>query len=342
MNRIVLTVLTMLFVSLWSSGWAASHYAITSSSALSVLSARYAVVVLLLLVIVTLLRQWQRIPRRELMFHLLIGALCHALYLLGSVGAFELGVSAAVIAFINALQPSATASISGAVTGEYIKTRHLKGLVLGIVAVVLIVSNSYYQSGVSPIALTLPFIAMLALSLGIVLNRRQEVKAKSSNHPPRPLTLLLLIHTFGASLIIVPMAALRGELHWQFTVTQWTAIAWLAIAVSLASYALLIFLLRHMSAVRVSSLTYLVPPATILQSYFLFGQTISQTDIVALCIASIAVYQILSNPTPASIVQRTTSNTARLARYRLQWVSARALNPDIRPSNANQLQHTVR
>lgn len=320
MHGIRLSILSILFVLLWSSGWTASHYAVTNSSALSILSARYVIVVAVLLVVVTLLRQWQQLPRRELVLHLTIGALCHALYLLGCISAFELGVSAAVVAFVNALQPMATASITSLITGDFIEARHYKGLLLGIMSVALIVSDSFFHSGVSSFALALPFIAMIALAAGMILNRRQEVRARSFDQRSRPVMLLLLVHTVGATLVIVPLAAVQGELNWQFTNNELKAIVWLALVVSLGAYALLLFLLKHLSAVRVSSLTYLVPPATMLQSYVFFGEALSLTDAIAICVASVAVYMILSRSPASKIEPDTPISSAQLARLRLNRV----------------------
>ncbi|MFK7859389.1 MAG: DMT family transporter [Granulosicoccus sp.] len=329
MQRIGLTLLGLLFVLLWSSGWTASHYAITSSSALSILSARYVIVVCLLFFIVTLMRQWQPMPRHEIMFHLLIGVLCHALYLLGCLSAFEYGVSATAVAFVNALQPMATASIAGVLTGELTPTRHYKGLLLGMLSVALIFSDSYNQSSLPSFALALPFIAMLALSLGLVLNRRQEIRARASNKQSRPLMLLLLLHTTGASIVIVPLTAINGELHWEFSGTQWGAITWLSTAVSLGSYTVLLFLLRHMSSVQISSLTYLVPPATMLQSYVMFGEKLSATATLALCIASVAVYCMLPTSSATSRCKPSTMQSAGLARLRLARISQPLARIDI-------------
>ncbi|MFK7996243.1 MAG: DMT family transporter [Granulosicoccus sp.] len=323
MHRIGLTLLGLLFVILWSSGWTASHYAITSTSAFSILCARYALVVLVLLVVVTLFRQWQRLPVTEITFHLLIGALCHGLYLLGCLSAFELGVSASVVAFVNALQPMTTASLTGSVTGEQVKPRHWKGLILGMLSVVLIISNSYQQSGVPSYALALPFISMLAFSTGLVLNRRQEMKRHASKRRARPLMLLLLIHTCGALLIIAPLAAARGELEWTFTSAEWTAIVWLALVVSLGSYALVLFLSRYISAVRVSSLTYLVPPATMLQCYFLFGETLTVTHAAALFLAGVSVYLILSKSNESPDTDAIDSNAICKRCIRMYCVNGR-------------------
>ncbi len=316
MQRIGLIALSILFVMLWSSGWIASYYAVTTSSTLSILTIRYLVMLAALLVIVTIMRQWRRVHFSDVISHLVIGALCHAIYLLGSVSAFEMGVSAAAVAFISSLQPLVTALLAGSITGECIQARHYKGVFLGVLSTVFIVSESY-GAGVAALALTLPFIAMVAITAGTVLNRRQELIRQNSNRRPLPIALIMLIHSIGALTVLLPLSAVRGEIQFQFSSDEWGAILWLALVVSLGSYALLLILLRHLSAIRVSSLTYLVPPVTMLQGYWLLGDTFSTNDCIAFSLALISVYIVTTNSRDAKITQYAYTTSAHIARRRL-------------------------
>jgi len=243
-----------------------------------------------------------------------------ALYLIGIMSAFELGVSAALVAFINTLQPIATGVFAGILIGERTTARHGCGLLLGALSVALIVSDSYTQTDVCWFALTLPFFAMLALCAGLLLNRRLELQSNAFGKKPEPVMLLLLVHALGALIMILPLAAINGELHWQFTHTQWNAIVWPALVVSLGSYALLLFLLRHISAIRVTSLTYLVSPSTMLQSYLFFGETFSLMNTVVLCVTGVAVYMILTDPPANTAPVLATLGSARAARNRLEQI----------------------
>lgn len=319
MQRLGLIALSAAFVTLWSSGWTASHFAVSNSSALSVLAMRYIVMFVALLLIVTIMHHWQRVQLKDVICHLIIGALCHAIYLLGSISAFELGVSAAVVAFISSLQPLVTALLAGSVTGECIQARHCKGVFLGLLSTVLIVSESY-NSGVTAFALALPLIAMIAISTGTVLNRRQELIRQHLDSRPLPIPLIMLMHSIGALIVLVPLAATQGQLQWQFSTSEWSAILWLALVVSLCAYALLLILLRHLSAIRVSSFTYLVPPMTMLQSYLVFGNTFSISDCAAFGLAVAAVYIIMTNSKKSETYKRVNSNSAFVAHRRLMTI----------------------
>ena len=295
MRRIWLAGLCIVFIMLWSSGWTASHFAVSSSSALSILTVRYIIVLLVLLVLISMLNQWRHIPYRTIVAHLMIGALSHGLYLLGTISAFELGVSAAAVAFINSLQPVVTACCAGSLTGELTKPRQCKGLILGLLSAVLIVFRSY-QSGVSVVALALPLIAMLALAMGTILNRRQAMKSNAAGEPSAPVLLLLTIHTTGALVVIMPPALFGGHLTWQFSTSEWKAIVWLALVVSLLAYAFMQLLVSQLTALQLASLAYLAPPVTMLQGYFLFDNAMSTTDVIAMCIAAGAVYFMATTP----------------------------------------------
>ncbi len=328
MHRFVLIILSSAFVILWSSGWTASHFAVAGSSALSILTMRYVVMLVALLLLVTFMRCWRRVKLHDVMCHLTIGALCHAVYLLGSVSAFELGASAAVVAFISSLQPLVTALFAGPLTGECMQPRHCKGILLGVLSTVLMVSASY-SSGVTAFALALPAIAMLSIAAGTVLNRRQELIRQHLNKRPLPIPLIMLIHSLGALLVLLPLSAAQGQIHWQFSRSEWGAIVWLAIAVSLCSYALLLLLLRHLSAIKVSSFTYLVPPVTMLQSYLIFGNTFSITDGFAFGLAITAVYVVMTDSKKKLAFNSIYEKSAFLANRRLTILRKSSATLDI-------------
>ena len=288
----ILAALSTLFIMLWSSGWIISRFAVEGLSAMTLLSARYVVVLLILLLLVTVLGHWRRMSRATLVCHLFIGVLSHAAYLLAGVGSFELGVSASLVAFVTALQPMMTAVMSGPITHEKTTRRQWQGLLLGFSAVILLVSDGY-QNGLTVYALFLPFVAVLSLSLGSLLHKRLELQSQCRQSERLPITLILLIHSVGALTILLPISASHDLLHVDFNSDQWLVILWLAVVVSLGAYGLMLLLLRHMPSMKVASLGYLVPPATMLQAYLVFGQSISLLDAAGLCVAAIGVYLVM-------------------------------------------------
>ena len=71
------------------------------------------------------------------------------------------------------------------------------------------------------------------------------------------------------------------------------SIIWLALIVSLGAYCLLFYMLRLMSAVRVSSLEFLAPPMTMLLAYFIFAERLSNLDLAGLALATVAVWLVV-------------------------------------------------
>jgi len=284
--------LSTLFIALWSSGWVVSRFAIDDVSAVALITTRYLLLFLVLLVVVTVAGHWRRLPRTDIICHFGVGILSHAIYLSFCVSAFELGVSAGLVAFVTTLQPMITAFLSAPITREKISPRQWQGLFIGFLAILLLVSESY-RHGVSAIALALPFISALALSIGALINRRVELQSRQFKSRPTPVTLILLIHSVGALCVLVPLSASTDQLRFEYNADQWMVLLWLAIVVSLGAYAVMLTLLRHLSAMRVSSLSYLVPPATMIQAYFVFGDAITATDLMGLLVAAIGIYFVM-------------------------------------------------
>lgn len=304
MRAASLAGLSTLFVALWSSGWVVSQFATNDVSVISLLTTRYLLLFLAVMAVVTIAGHWRQLSQSDVICHFSVGVLSHAIYLLTAVGAFEMGVSAGLVAFVTALQPMITACLSAPITKERISGRQWQGLLIGFLAVLLLVSESY-RHGVSALALALPFISVVALSIGALLNRRIELQSLQLRKEPTPVTLILLIHSVGALCILIPLGASTGQLQFEYNQQQWLVLLWLAIVVSLGAYAILLTLLRHLSAMQVSSLSYLVPPATIMQTYLVFNDAITLTDITGLIVAAVGVYFVMIPKSDGSItIQR--------------------------------------
>ncbi|MGQ7843329.1 DMT family transporter [Granulosicoccus sp. 3-233] len=301
--------MSILFVLMWSSGWVAARLAVTDMDVVTLLVARYLIVVLVLFLLVSLLRQWRRVSLSELLQQMLVGSLVHGIYLMAALSAFEEGVSAGLVAFIMTLHPMLTATLSSRVNGEEVSARQWQGLLIGTLAIVLSVSDSY-RHGASGAALALPFLAVLALTVGSLLNRHLELNHKARAEPPLPVMLVLLMQGIGALLVLLPLRGSSTPLQFaSFDADEWVLLLWLALIASLGAYALLQILLRHLSTTRVASLGYLVPPATMLQSYLIFGESLSLADAGGLALAAIGVHCVMSpgRARPSVASERTVS-----------------------------------
>ena len=314
MHGAVLASLSLSFVLLWSSGWVVSGFAIDDVGVYSLLTFRYLIALAILALYISLTGGWKKIKRVNIRLQLMIGVLAHAMYLLAGLGAFELGVSVVLVAFVTAMHPMLTAAMSGYITAEKISARQWAGLGLGICAVLLLISEGY-KDGVSGYALLLPLISVIALSIGTLLSRRVELSNKVRRRKRAPLSVLLFLHCAGALCLFIPAHALFGPDTIQIDTGQWLIILWLAIGVTLGAYALMLILLRYISAMQVSSLGYLVPPVTMIQSYFLFGETVTLLDLTALIIAAVSVYLVMSHSSDESADKRSNTGIGKNRRF---------------------------
>lgn len=284
----------LVFVLLWSSGWIGSKYGQEYAGPFTLLVYRYVLVVALLIVFVTFKNGWRLISRSQLILHASVGILCHAVFLGTGNHALLLGVSAGLVAFITALQPMITATLSFRISGERTLYQQWLGLALGLTAVLLVVYDKIAMGGAA-IAYVLPFVAILALSLASLIDRRINLNAKRCQVEPAPLSLVIFIHCISTLLVLLPFAATVEGFEAQWGPELIFSIVWLAIVVSLGAYGMMFYLLRQLSATKVASLGYLSPPATMIIAYFMFGERLSVVDFGGLFLAAIAVWFVISN-----------------------------------------------
>ena len=67
------------------------------------------------------------------------------------------------------------------------------------------------------------------------------------------------------------------------------AMAWLVVALSFGAVTLLYVLIRRGAASKVASLFYLVPPVVAVETYFLFGETLTVLALVGMAAAMLGV-----------------------------------------------------
>lgn len=306
-----------IFVLLWSSGWIGTKSGLGYAGTFTLLSYRYVVVVILLLAIVTFTKAWRAISRTQLISHLVVGVLSHAVSLGTGSTAMQLGVSAGSVAFIAALQPMITATLSSGGSGESTSHKQWFGLALGFLAIMVVIWDKLSTGG-SLIAYLLPFIGILAISLASVIDRRLNLKNQANQVAATPLSLVCLIHCSSALLVILPIAAVvEGfKTHWSGELIF--SILWLAILVSLGAYSLMFFMLRNISATKVASLEYIAPPTTMVIAYFMFGESLTVIDFAGMVLAGVAVWLVMSSPAALRKVQEGRADlTSKAAPQRL-------------------------
>lgn len=278
-----LALVPWVFVGIWSTGFIGAKYAVPYMEPYSVLLAR---MLLTLLVFSVLL--WWRKPQwctpRQAGHQMVVGFLVHACYLGGVFVAIDWLLPAGITSLIMGLQPLLTALLGWLWLSERLHTRQWLGLMLGLVGVVLVVSQNI-PSGSDAAgwdAWSAALIALVAISVGTLYQKRFGTGVD------------LMVGAFYQYLATAIVMAL---LAWQFDsgVIEWGwpligALAWMVLALSVVAILLLLVMIREGDAGKVASYFYLVPPLTALEAWLLFDETLSMTAMLGVLVAVCGVY----------------------------------------------------
>lgn len=261
-----------IFVLLWSTGFIGSKLGAPYIDPFAFLTIRFALVVPPLLVLALMLGAAWPQRAREWGHCFLAGALIHGVYLGGIFYAIDNGMPAGIAALVLGLQPLLTALLAGPVLGETVARRHWAGLAVGALGLMLVVGPriGVDASGLTVANALICLVAVAGIAFGTVYQKRF---AGGIDLVPGT-----LVQYFGALAVVVPLSLAES---WRIT---WSgelvfALAWLVLVLSIGAILLLMVLIKRGSAARVASLFYLVPVATAIESYFLFGETLGPVQI---------------------------------------------------------------
>lgn len=278
----ILNVAPALFVALWSSGFVAAKFAAPVAGPFSLLALRFLLVVPILVVAAKLLgRRWPG-PRAAL--HAMVaGALIHGVYLGGIFYAVKHGLPAGFAGLVVGLQPAITAFFARLVLGERVTPAHVIGLLVGIAGVALVLSPKLTGAGtLAPAVVAVALGAVVAISFGTVYAKRWTAETD--------LVTGTALQFVGASVVGFPMAIAEG-FSYVPSLQLALVVAWLVLMLSIGAVMLLLVMMRHGAASRVSALFYLVPPTTLGFAFVLFGETLATVQLLgtALVVAAVLV-----------------------------------------------------
>ena len=279
--RFWLQAMPGLFVLLWSTGFVGAKFGLPYAEPLTFLLLRLVLVVALMLPLALAMRAAWPGSLIQLGHVAVAGVLMQGGYLGGVFCSIHLGMSAGVIALIVGIQPILTAFASAPLFGERLHARQWSGLVLGFGGVLLVVLGRSTLSGITPATLALSLLALLSITVGTLYQKRYcgavDLRAGS------------VIQFSAAGLVLLPLALAFETMQVRWTGEFVFALTWLVLVLSIGAIPLLYILIRKGAATRVASLFYLVPPATALMAYVMFGETLSLTALAGMALAAIGV-----------------------------------------------------
>jgi drug/metabolite transporter (DMT)-like permease len=95
----------------------------------------------------------------------------------------------------------------------------------------------------------------------------------------------------GCVLGVIAIASKETNITWNLRFAM--AFIWLLFVLSVGAILLLLWLLNTGSAAKVSSLFYLVPPATALEAFLLFGEKVNTQGFLGIGITALGVWLVM-------------------------------------------------
>ena len=292
----------MVFLILWSAGFAVAKLAVAHAAPLTVLALRYALVLVLLLPVALVMRP--RFPAARGMADVaVVGFLIQVMYFGLCYLAFKSGVSAGGVAIVVCLQPILVALIAPRLVGERVSALGWLGLGLGLAGAALAILGRSAVQAENLFGLACTVLALIGITAGTLYEKRFG----AAHHP---VAANLIQYAVGAA-FCVPAALLTEN-----TAIDWTpgfvwSMAYLVLGNSLLAMSLLLAMIRAGAVSRVSSLFYLVPALSALFAWPLLGETVPPLTWAGMALAAVGVALVSRRPAAPAAPAAPPEPTAR-------------------------------
>ena len=280
-----LRIAPALFLLLWSSGFVFLKLGLQYADPLTFLALRYACVVALLIGPCLWLRP--ALPRGVAPWlHLaMIGLLIQAGYFAFTYLSLKAGMSAGALALVTSQQPILVGLLAPLIAGERVDGTRWAGLALGVTGAALVIVAKSSVEVSSTAALGFGVLALLAMTAGTLYEKRFGAPV----HPVLANTV-----QYGVALLVTaPLAVALEPMHVQWTPGLFGSLAYLVLCISLVAISLLLAMVRHSEASRVSALFFLVPPATAVIAWLVLGESIPLMAWPGMAIAAAGLYLVM-------------------------------------------------
>ena len=277
----------IVFLILWSAGFAVAKIAVTHAQPLTVLALRYTIVVALLIPVALVIRPaWP--TRRGVIDVAVVGFLIQVVYFALCYVAFKSGVSAGAVSIIVCLQPILVALIAPRFVGEKVSALGWLGLGLGLLGAALAIAGRSAIAAENAFGVTITFLALLGITAGTLWEKRFGV----SHHP---VASNLIQYAVGAG-FCVPAALLFEDTAISWDAEFIWAMGYLVFANSLLAMSLLLAMIRAGEVARVSSLFYLVPALSALFAWPMLGEAMPLLGWLGMGLAGLGVALVSRKP----------------------------------------------
>jgi drug/metabolite transporter (DMT)-like permease len=273
-----------LFVLLWSTGFVGAKYGLPYADPFAFLSIRVLIAAILLFVVVYFLKMPVYIGKSGIARSSIIGFFLHACYLGGVFYSISQGLPAGVAAVVTSLQPVLVSLLAVRVLGERLRKSQIAGLLLGLCGVILVLGPSINSH--------IPIAGVIAIVVALIGSTTATLLQKrlGSDIPLVAGTAYQYLFT-GIVLGVIALATGKTHITWNTDFTL--AFVWLVLVLSVGAILLLLWLLNSGSAASVSSLFYLVPPATAIEAFYLFGEKVNTQGFLGIGVTALGVWLVM-------------------------------------------------
>lgn len=277
-----------IFTLIWSSGFVVAKYAFADGDSLYFLALRLLIAAAILFLLTLILRQPTRLSGSDFRATLLIGLSLHGLYLGGVWYAIELGAPAGLSSVITSMQPILVSLIAVRLLSEPLTWKQIVGLLSGLAGVVLVVLPKLTgKDGFTAESLSLLFVALFGSTAATLMQ-------KKIGHDI-PLMMGTTYQFLVAGIVMLAISIARGRTRFELTHTSFWTMTWAVLVTSIAAILLLLWLLNHGTAAKVSSLLYLVPPMAVIQGYLLFNEKVAPLGIAGIGLTALGVALVIQS-----------------------------------------------
>ena len=273
-----------LFVLLWSTGFVGAKYGLPYADPFVFLSVRILLAAALLFALAKLMKMPIRIGSTAVVRSGLIGFFLHACYLGGVFYSIAQGLPAGVAAVVTSLQPVLVSVLAVKVLGEKLRTGQMIGLLTGLIGVFLVLGPSIDAQIPTPAVIAI-LVALMGSTTATLLQKKM-----GADIPLISGTAYQYLFS-GCVLGVIAIATQETSITWNLRFTA--SFVWLVVVLSVGAILLLLWLLNTGSAASVSSLFYLVPPATAIEAFFLFGEKVNTQGFLGIGITALGVWLVM-------------------------------------------------
>lgn len=275
-------LIPVIFILIWSTGFIVAKAAAPHADLQLYLAVRFALTALLMGVAALAVgADWPR--GKGWLTHLAAGVLMQGVYLCASYWSIGHGMPAGVMALLGALQPLFTALYLVAATRVQLGARTWVGLLVGFAGVACVLAPKLAAAGTGSLTLLSTFSALTsvaAITAGALLQKWL---------PRVDLRSAACVQNVGGTLIAALATVFVGSTQWDNTAILWGALVWAVLAPSVIGTTLLMWMMRHGEATKVTALLLLAPPLAAVQAYLLFHETLSPLQFLGFTLALVGV-----------------------------------------------------